>query len=135
MKIIEAHKLAIKLRDQHGLSDWTVRFEEWNEYAGVIATCYEFEKILEFSPMYFIMNKKQFCKDQILHEIAHALTDYDLDDDGSFDGHGKLWKAKCNEIGAIPHELWEGYHSYNTPTGKVKAHKKMQEVNCHEKIL
>ncbi len=134
MDIEKAKKLAIELRDHHGLDDWTIRFEEWTESEGIIASTYINQNVFEFSPTYFSINDEWFCKDQILHEIAHALSEYDDDADSeSFDGHGEAWREKCVEIGAIPHEIWEGFHSYKSPFGDVTAHRFEGDEN--EEIL
>ncbi len=100
MDIRKARKLARELRDHHGLDDWSIKFKTKMRYSGVIATTYYDSKEFHFSSQNFILNSEEFCRDQILHEIAHALVDWE-------DGHGEPWKKKCVEIGAIPFQVSE----------------------------
>ncbi len=116
MKILEAKKMAVRLRNLHDLNHWNIRFAESDYGCDILGTTFEMQELFEFSPKYFALNSKEFCKDTILHEIAHALAGYDA-------GHGKEWRKKCVEIGAVPYELWEGYHSFKSPFGSVVAHR------------
>ncbi len=111
MKIYKAKKLAKRLRNKHGLRKWKIIFGTSFNYGdqSIIASCSVDCKTFEFNPAFFSINEEWFCKDQILHEIAHALAGWKAK-------HGKIWKAKCVEIGAIPYELFEGFHpNYNNP--------------------
>ena len=122
MKIVEVRKLAEKLRDMHGLHNWKITFGTNYSYGSgsIIASCIERDRVFEFNPKYFSINDEWFCRDQILHEIAHALAGYEA-------GHNKVWRDKCVEIGALPYELSERVHpSYNSPApefiSKVKKY-------------
>ncbi len=105
MKIEKAKNMAKRLRDRHNLSDWKILFEA--RKSDIIATCYSIDKLFFFNIEWFSINSSVFCKDQILHEIAHALA-------GARHHHNEVWRSKCIEIGAIPKEVWEnGYPEHS----------------------
>ncbi len=111
MKISEAKEMAIKLKNQFGLTKWNVEFSKdmmYTPYGILIATTHHAERIFLFRAPFFAINGREFCRDQILHEIAHALTEYDLD----IDIHGDVWRKKCIEIGAIPYTVNEFDYPY-----------------------
>ena len=91
MNLYAARNLAVQLMKQHGLSDWTFRFDHARRRFG---SCRCRSKVITLSRPLTFLNEEAQVRDTILHEIAHALT--------SGDGHGARWKAKCREIGADP---------------------------------
>ncbi len=95
MKITEAKKLAREIMVDNNVTGWKVYFNTDETSAGV--TFPEF-KIIEYCEPFFVNNDAMVCKDTILHELAHALAPTGSE-------HGKVWKKKCVEIGAIPEEF------------------------------
>ena len=55
-------------------------------------------KLITLSRPLVLLNASQQVRDTLLHEIAHALT--------PGDGHGRRWKAKCVQIGAVPRRCY-----------------------------
>jgi predicted SprT family Zn-dependent metalloprotease len=91
MNLYLARDLARSLMAQHGLRDWTFRFDHARRRFGKCSTR---RKLISLSRPLTLLNSEDEVRDTILHEIAHALT--------PDDGHGKRWKAMCNQIGARP---------------------------------
>jgi predicted SprT family Zn-dependent metalloprotease len=94
MEIAEAHDLAQRLIDFHGLTSrgWTFRFNRNKRRLGV---CKQDDRRIELSEHYVHRNTREHVIDTILHEIAHALV-------GTQHGHDDIWKAMCLRIGASP---------------------------------
>ncbi len=84
--------LARKLMDDHGLTDWTLRFNNGRYYLG---TCNGDTKTITISRLHIEHDTTKELTDTILHEIAHALAPKHAN-------HGKEWKAICRQIGAHP---------------------------------
>jgi len=95
MKLEQAKELAIKLMQEHGLNDWSFKFDHAKRRFGA---CNYTKKTISLSKHLSLLNSCDEVQDTILHEIAHALCPRD--------GHGKLWQAKCREIGAKPERLY-----------------------------
>ena len=95
MNLYLAQRLAHELMKQHGLSDWTFRFDRARRRFG---SCQPRSKTLTLSRTLAFLNSETEVRDTILHEIAHALTPRD--------GHGIQWKRKCIEIGARPERCY-----------------------------
>ncbi len=95
MNITRAKIMAKKLMTDHGLIGWRFFFSSECQEAGI--TWFE-NRVIEFSKVYFKRNNTRWCKDTVLHEIAHALI-------GLKHGHGQVWKAICCQIGATPDEF------------------------------
>jgi predicted SprT family Zn-dependent metalloprotease len=90
--------MAKRLMAQHGLDDWTFRFDNSKvrfgqarrgEYRG------EFIQEITISRAITEKAKPSVVKDTILHEIAHALV-------GVEHHHDAIWKAKAMELGVAP---------------------------------
>jgi SprT-like family len=92
MDLAEAEKLAKGLMQQHGLSGWEFK---WDRAKKRLGCCNYTRKRISLSAFQTRVRGEMEVKDTILHEIAHALLP-------PRSGHGKLWKAKCVEIGAKP---------------------------------
>jgi predicted SprT family Zn-dependent metalloprotease len=92
MDIPQAEKLATQLMHQHGLDGWQFK---WDRATKRLGSCNYTRKRITLSPHQTKNRKEHEVKDTILHEIAHALLPPRT-------GHGKLWKAKCVQIGARP---------------------------------
>lgn len=84
---------------QHNLIEagWTFGFNDNKRRAGV---CRYTPKSIELSRHYCENNPDEKIKDTILHEIAHALLP-------PGNGHNRVWKAKCIEVGAKPERCYD----------------------------
>ncbi len=93
-------RLIKRLATKYKLQGWEIYFGDC--YFDTIAACNNVKKAMWFNKFFFSRLDLKFCKDTVLHEIAHALVYKNA-------GHNPVWQAKCNEIGAIPLELscWE----------------------------
>lgn len=90
----QARDKALELMKQHGLLEkgWKFGFDNAKRRNGA---CEYGIKTIWLSRHYVKLNTEELIVDTILHEIAHALTPDDR-------GHGRSWKLKCAEIGAMP---------------------------------
>ena len=90
----QVKELAKELFSQHGLDKdgWKLDFDNAIRRNGC---CSYSTKTISLSRHYIKLNTPELVKDTLLHEIAHALTPNDR-------GHGRSWKLKCAEIGAMP---------------------------------
>ena len=95
MNLYAARDLALALMRQHGLHDWTFRFDHARRRFG---SCRPRRRLITLSRPLAFLNEEAQVRDTILHEIAHALTPWD--------GHGRNWKRKCIEIGAEPRRCY-----------------------------
>ena len=90
----QARDKAHELMDKYGLrkDGWKLAFDYAKRRNGA---CERSTKTIYLSKHYIKLNSEELIVDTILHEIAHALTPDDR-------GHGRSWKLKCAEIGAMP---------------------------------
>jgi predicted SprT family Zn-dependent metalloprotease len=91
----DAKTLAWQLIREHGLLGWRFEFDHARRRFGA---CRVQRKQITLSRPLVLLNSPEQVRDTLLHEIAHALT--------PGDGHGRRWKAKCIEIGAIPRRCY-----------------------------
>lgn len=92
MTEIEVIGLANRLLAEHNLlPQWSFAIGKRKRSVG---TCFYRQKRIEFSKHWLTLPDEQIS-DTILHEIAHALV-------GPGHGHGRVWKLKAMELGAIP---------------------------------
>lgn len=87
-----AAKFAREAMDEHGLTDWTFKFDKAVRRAG--CTNFRYTRITLSRALTELWSEAEVL-DTILHEIAHALV-------GLEHGHDWTWKRKCVEIGARP---------------------------------
>lgn len=113
-KSLRARALAVQLMGQHGLHGWQFAFNDNVRRAGVCRYPHLGQPgRIELSVHYCERNGEAEVRDTILHEIAHALV-------GRGHGHGKVWKAKCVEIGARPERCYDSA-KVDMPKGKWRA--------------
>ena len=91
MNLDDARTLAITLLRQHGLTNWTFRFDNARRRFG---SCKYGSRQITLSRSLVYLNDVDQVRDTILHEIAHALTP------GA--NHGPRWQEACARIGALP---------------------------------
>jgi predicted SprT family Zn-dependent metalloprotease len=110
-KISFAKRTALGQMKKHGLIGWLFAFNSAKSQAGI---CYHPTSSrpgrIELSIHFCENNSESEILDIILHEIAHAIV-------GHENGHNKVWKNKCLEIGAKPDRLYKS-ESVNMLKGK-----------------
>lgn len=77
---------------RHGLEDWTLAFVESRRRLG---DCQFGDRLIRIARHHAIDDSNERIRDTVLHEIAHAIA-------GPEAGHGPLWKAVAQSIGATP---------------------------------
>ncbi len=92
MDACQAHALARRLMNTHGLDDWSVVLDNAKRRLGV---CRERRKEIGLSRHFVELNNESAVTNTILHEIAHALA-------GNEAGHGPKWRKVAQQIGADP---------------------------------
>ncbi len=90
MDLSDAHNLAQTLINEHGLTDWRVRFDQARQRCGA---CHFQSKEISLSKHFVRLNDAEELRLTVLHEIAHALA-------GPNTGHGKRWQRVALKIGA-----------------------------------
>lgn len=91
MKLTEAEKLANTLMTQHGLENWTFRFDRAKRRFGA---CNYTTRTISLSRHLTELNSAAQVRETLLHEIAHALSP------GAH--HGKAWQEACIDLGIDP---------------------------------
>jgi hypothetical protein len=89
VQIENAAALARRLMDVHGLTGWSIAFDNAKTRAGV---CRPDRKQLGLSRPLTRLHDDDEVRDTVLHEIAHALV-------GARHGHDEVWRAKALQIG------------------------------------
>lgn len=84
----EVRDLAVDLMEQHGVGDWSFRFDTARARFG---QCNPSRRLITLSLHLVMMNPIRKSRNMILHEIAHALT--------PGHHHDAVWRAKAIEIG------------------------------------
>jgi len=79
------------LLGEHGLVDWTFRFDRAVRRFG---SCRWRERVITLSAKLTLLNSEAQVHETLLHEIAHALTPGDQ--------HGAKWRAACVKLGIEP---------------------------------
>ena len=86
----DAQQMARELMNQHGLSEWSFRFDRARRRAG---SCVHSRKEITLSGPLTTLYDAPTVRGVILHEIAHALV-------GSSHNHDEVWQAKARELGS-----------------------------------
>ena len=97
MQANDALNLAHTLMKEHGLHDWTFKFDKAIRRFGV---CKPRQKVISISLPLTKLNDEARVKNTLLHEIAHALTP------GSH--HGREWYEKAIAIGCDGQRCYDG---------------------------
>ncbi|MDQ3459375.1 MAG: SprT-like domain-containing protein [Deinococcota bacterium] len=95
MDLALATTLARRLMLEHGLTDWTFRFDRARRRFGL---CDYGNRTISLSKHLTELNDAAQVRDTLLHEIAHALSP------GA--GHGPRWRELCSRLGAKPVRLF-----------------------------
>ena len=88
MDLVAAHRLARALLLEHGLSNWTFKYDRAARRFG---SCAYRGRTITLSWKLTMLNDEPQVRNTILHEIAHALAP------GA--GHGPTWRAACARLG------------------------------------
>ena len=128
MKLQDIKIRANALLKRHYLTDWTFQFDCSKKRFGC---CDHFNRVISMSKHIAVLNEYFTLKNNILHEIAHALTPKD--------GHGAKWRATCRRIGARPERCYsrdrvvtpKGKHVYQCPKCTVKINKFRKLKDLH----
>lgn len=81
--------------DEHGLTDWSVRWDRAKRRAG---QCRHGSRTISFSRTLAEIYPPSTMKDVVLHEVAHALA-------GPAHHHDAYWKKVARSLGATPKAL------------------------------
>lgn len=92
MNLSDAAILANLHMEEHGLTNWTFR---WNRRATAAGLCNYAKRTIELSALMTPKREEKDVEDTILHEVAHALA-------GAGNGHNRTWQLKAIELGARP---------------------------------
>jgi predicted SprT family Zn-dependent metalloprotease len=92
-----AGQLARELMDEHGLYDWTLRFDRSVKRFG---QCRYSSRTISLSAPLVERNTIERARNTILHEIAHALV-------GPGHHHNRVWRSKAIEIGCDGRRCYE----------------------------
>lgn len=90
MELMAAHRLATDLMAQHGLGDWTFRFD--NARARFGACRYQTRQITVSRHLARLCSEAE-VRNTVLHEVAHALV-------GRVHGHDDVWRRTALAIGS-----------------------------------
>jgi predicted SprT family Zn-dependent metalloprotease len=96
-KLERVRALALGLMAEHGLSDWTLVFDNARQRAGI---CRRADREIGLSKILMLLWTEAQQRDVILHEIAHALAPAGA-------GHDWRWQRACLKIGAKPVRCWD----------------------------
>ena len=115
MELTKATELALSLMDKHDLSSWGFYMDNAKRRFGC---CHYNTRSISLSKELVQANSEDRVKMTILHEIAHALV-------GHGNGHNRIWKNKCLEIGG------DGNRCYTTDnTNTIKGKWQYNCINC-----
>ncbi|WP_130493046.1 SprT-like domain-containing protein [Motilibacter rhizosphaerae] len=90
MDLDDARRLAQALLAEHGLHDWTFRYDRARTRAGL---CDARARVVSLSRALTELHDEAEVRETLLHEVAHALV-------GPGHGHDAVWRATARRIGA-----------------------------------
>jgi predicted SprT family Zn-dependent metalloprotease len=108
MNLTELENYTKRKMREHGLHDWTFKWEKTKRAMG---RCWYHKKLICISKPLAELNKEEECIDTALHEIAHALAYVKNGETG----HGRAWKRWCVMIGAKPQRCYSSAEVVNVP--------------------
>lgn len=115
------------LMDEHGLGDWSFKFDRAVRRFGC---CYHHRKLITISEPIAKLNLHQIerIRQTVLHEIAHALCD-------ESDGHNDNWRRMARSIGHSGERTYS-HADVVTPKRKTRAYRTYRGEcpNC-ERVL
>jgi len=128
MDLDAAARLARGLIAEHGLDDWSFRFDRARRRAGLCR--YDRREISLSGPLTVLYDEAD-VREVVLHEVAHALV-------GARHGHDARWRATARRIGASGRRLVredspqvEGSWVGTCPAGhRVSRHRRPQRVQA-----
>ena len=100
MRLEAADEVARALLREHGLSNWTTRFDRALRRGGA---CFYRKRVISLSRVFVEQNAEAVVEDTIRHEVAHALA---WEHDGET-GHGTAWRKWCEVTGAEPRARYD----------------------------
>lgn len=95
MDLDAVRALGADLFHQHGISDWTLRFDHAKRRAG---SCHAEARTISLSRHLMALYEEPEVRETLLHEIAHALA-------GPGHGHDAVWRSTALRIGASGQRL------------------------------
>ncbi|MEE6272082.1 SprT-like domain-containing protein [Georgenia sp. MJ206] len=90
MDLEAARTMGVELMAVHGLSGWTLEFDDAKVRAGL---CRFDRRTISLSRPLTVLYGRSQVRETLLHEIAHALA-------GPGHGHGAVWRATARRIGS-----------------------------------
>lgn len=98
MILKEVEKLADELFQEHHLNGWRFQFDNSKRRFG---QCRYTHKVISMSKPLAELNEEARVKNNLLHEMAHALV-------GHKHHHNYVWKSKAKEIGCDANRCYDG---------------------------
>lgn len=89
MELEQAYRMGSELLGRHGLTGWSLVFDNAKRRAGV---CRYDARVVGLSAPLVRLHTPEEVRDTLLHEIAHALV-------GPEHGHDPVWAARARAIG------------------------------------
>jgi predicted SprT family Zn-dependent metalloprotease len=112
-------RLARKMMDEHGLTDWKIA---WSRAKKTHGLCNYATRTLTFSAVAFAHIDEAEVRNTILHEIAHVFA-------GGLAGHGPSWQRIHRSIGGTGEQYVSKTASKAIPTAWVGKCRNGHESN------
>ena len=97
----EGQDYAYTLLEQYNLPEWWCGFFVNN--SSILGCCNYRHKTISMSMAFALTSSKAGIEDCVRHEVAHALV-------GPGKGHGREWRQKAVELGAVPESKGKAPH-------------------------
>lgn len=122
MNIPEAQTMAVALMKEHGLADWSFKFDRAKRRFGA---CHGRQKLITLSASLTELNSEAEVRNTFLHEIAHALVPRE--------GHGPEWKRVAQSIGCTGDRCYGEHVNEPHIPFKARAEKWLRYCRfCHD---